>query len=360
MMNCDLTIGNFDVLEYKNGVLKVAGWMLHPKKEFESLIVYINQHESGRATLVKRDDVAKVFPYISHANNSGFIFVYKCSEEMGRRVDICIVGVSKDVMIAKMDMLYVIRGDYRSTFRDLYGDDFIFDIDSRDEMYHHLAQHPDVKDPLDEYFHSGEMILMGLEDIFRELGYDFDQIKSFLDFACGYGRVTRFLIQKLSKDNITVSDIDNNAVDFCKKTFGVEGFYSVSNPSKLNHEKKYDVIFVASLFSHLALPFWTAWLKQLYNMLNSNGILIFSTHGTNLYLPFVDDETKRDSEVTNNEFYYVNQSETGRLSAKEYGTTYVSSKFVENFVSWNGLGDMLAFRPKKFCNFQDIYIIKHL
>ena len=77
----------------------------------------------------------------------------------------------------------------------------------------------------------------------------------------------------------TVSGVYHDAVNFSKKSFDVEGFYSCFNPAQLKIYKKYDVIFVASLFSHLPERTWRPWIKTLYESLSENGLLIFSCHG---------------------------------------------------------------------------------
>ena len=251
----------------------------------------------------------------------------------------------------------IVNTEIQNIYIAKYGDDFIFDIDKRDEMYTFLVNHPDIKNPIAEYFRSGELMLTNLQEIFEDIGYSFGQINSFLDFACGYGRFTRFLIQKLSHEKITISDIDKNAVDFCKKTLRVNGFYSVDNSERLIHDSKYDVIYVASLFSHLSLRLWGGWLKRLYDMLNEGGILIFSTHGMHCY-NLLDDESKKRHEKVEEGFFYLLQSETKRLSVKDYGTTYVTYDYVKKVIRQNNIGIIVAYYPKKLWYFQDIYVIQ--
>lgn len=248
-------------------------------------------------------------------------------------------------------------GETRKEFVEKYGADFVCDIEERDEMYQFLVNHPSIKDPRSEYFRSGEVMLRSLEKILGDIGIELDQIHSFLDFACGYGRFTRFLVSTCGNEKITVSDIDRNAVDFCTKTFNVKGFYSTGDPGALSHSCKYDIIFVASLFSHLYLPFWEDWLRRLYDMLEDGGFLILSTHGVNCYNQ-VDNETKKRIEVIMEGFYYIKQSETQRLSTEVYGTAYVDRPFVENIVLRNSLGKVIAFYPKELWSFQDVYVIR--
>ena len=249
------------------------------------------------------------------------------------------------------------NGRIRDACKAKYGNDFIFDIDKKDEMYLFLLNHPDIKDPTAEYFRSGDLMLTNIQEIFEDLGYSFDQINSFLDFAGGYGRFTRFLIQKLSHEKITISDIDKAAVDFGKKTFGVNGFYSVDNPKRLIHDNRYDVIYVASLFSHLASRLWGEWLKRLYDTLNEGGILIFSTHGEYCY-NLLDEEIRTHVKKVEQDFFYMPMSETTRLSTKDYGTTYVTYDYVKKVIRQNNLQKLIGFYPKKLCAFQDIYVIQ--
>lgn len=245
------------------------------------------------------------------------------------------------------------KGEHRSKFTSLYGNDFIFDIDGLDEMYLFLVEHS-VADPVQAYFESGEAMLLCLEDIFKDL--KLDHVDSFLDFACGYGRFIRFLVQRLDRRCITVSDINKRAVNFCKRTFGVKGFYSAASPNALTGNEKYDVIFVASLFSHLPLKYWEAWLIKLCSMLTPGGALIFSTHGMSC-LESTDPSTRAKVKKVKDGFYYLSLNETLDLSTDQYGTTYVTPEFVRDFVDGKSLGEFRAYYPKKLWCFQDVYVI---
>lgn len=245
------------------------------------------------------------------------------------------------------------RGEYRSRFMRLYGDDFVFEIDGLDEMYLFLVEHS-ISDPIQEYFESGESMMLSLEEIFDDL--KINRIDSFLDFACGYGRFLRFLVQRMDSSCITVADINRRAVDFCKRTFGVRGFYSTASPNSLTDGEKYSVIFVASLFSHLPSRYWDAWLKKLSSMLAPGGVLIFSTHGMSC-LESTDPSTRAKVKEVMDGFYYLSLNETLDLSTDQYGTTYVTPEFVRDFVDANGLGELRAYYPKKLWHFQDVYVI---
>jgi len=296
--------------------------------------------------------------------NIGFIIPI---EKIAGKINIRVMGVVDEKEVAQIESIYDISPSVVSiagscgvleSDRDWsqYGSNFISDIDLRDEMYQFLSNHPSVKDPEAEYFSSGKSMCNEVEEILTDINRSFRDIKSFLDFASGYGRFTRFLIQKMDRERVFVSDIDKNAVDFCIKTFGVKGFYSVDRPHKLLIEDKYDVIFVASLFSHLAIPLWIDWFNRLYEMVDRDGFFIFSTHG-DYCLDMLDQESKKRSKEVLEGFIYLEQSETSRLSLKEYGTAYVNYSFIERQCAKSQIDGKIRFYPRGLWNFQDLYVI---
>jgi glycosyltransferase involved in cell wall biosynthesis/SAM-dependent methyltransferase len=250
-----------------------------------------------------------------------------------------------------------IRAAVVSDLRARYGATFVSDIHPNDAMYQFLVNHPDIRDPAGEYFRSGESMLTTLDRILSDRNLEIRSVRSFLDFAAGYGRLTRFLARVLPADRITVSDIDKDAVDFCRERFGVGGFYSSEDPDDLTVKKTYDVIWVASLFSHLSLQVWKSWLKKLYGMLDDGGILIFSTHGCHCYL-MLDELTKKNAIRQDRGFYFIRKSEIDSLSRDIYGTTYVTEQFVNDFIGTQRIGKITGYYPNKLWEFQDIYVLQ--
>jgi SAM-dependent methyltransferase len=231
------------------------------------------------------------------------------------------------------------------------GYELISSVHPDDEMYLFFTTHPDhIKTPLKSYFISGEGMIQSFLEILRKVEKPIGDINSFLEFACGYGRFTRHLLGYLDPKKITVSDVYKNAIDFQKNTFGVEGFYSTFEPDELDIPKKYDIIFVASLFSHLPERTWRPWLIKLFNSLSDNGMLIFSVHGTSCMAD--------PSQMPNTGFKYLNMSESKSHSFDDYGTTYVTSDFVRNAIK-EGTGESVLLEiPKGLWNYQDVYIVK--
>ena len=178
----------------------------------------------------------------------------------------------------------------------------------------------------------------------------FENVPSFLDFACGYGRFTRFLIQEMPPEKIWVSDIYANAVKFQTEYLGVSGIVSTGKPENYLIDRKFDCILANSFFSHMPERTFTNWLQNLYDLLTPNGILMFSVHDSCLLPPHI--------EMPANGILFSPQSESQSLDKEEYGTTYVTEKFVREIVEKVSGGKAFVHRIQKgICKFQDLYVV---
>ena len=103
--------------------------------------------------------------------------------------------------------------------------------------------------------------------------------RTVLDFACGYGRVARMFRAGLPDAAMTVCDLDAKAIEFCARKFDatpVLGHRVAENTQLIG---KFDLIWVGSLFSHLAAPRWDGFLQLLSEHLEPGGVLVFTTLG---------------------------------------------------------------------------------
>jgi len=168
-----------------------------------------------------------------------------------------------------------------------------------------------------------------------------------LDFASGFGRVTRFLVQHLPPEQIWISDIFEDGVKFQRERFGVEGFQSSAEPDGLICNERFDCIVASSFFSHLPSATFTPWLKKLISLLRPGGMLIFSVHG--------EDEGVGSREGGG--VRYQASSEICELPGESYGTSWVEESFVRRAASDAAPGfDCIRF-PRALWSFQDVYVL---
>jgi SAM-dependent methyltransferase len=225
-------------------------------------------------------------------------------------------------------------------------------IDPADEMLGFLweAHGRDGERARFHYFQSGASIADALLQL---LDWRFGRAAAsrplrLLDFASGYGRVTRFLVRALPPESIWVSDVYADAVRFQREHLGVHGAVSAVRPEELALEGPFDAVLVTSLFTHLPEESFVAWLSRLTGMLAPGGLLAFSVHGSSV-LPMGE-------ELPPSGIRFEAISESGSLDPQDYGSTWVSEAFVRRALDRAAGPGRFSLRtlPRGLNNFQDL------
>lgn len=167
-----------------------------------------------------------------------------------------------------------------------------------------------------------------------------------LDFASGYGRLTRFLVHDQLAEDVTVSDILEGGMQFQAEQFAVRTIRSTTIPEQFRAPHSYDLIFVASLFTHLPPVTFASWLRRLAGLLPPEGMLIFSVHDESL-------APERVAEGIKFEAY----SESRVLDENEYGSTWVTEEFVRAQVAAVDPSWACVRLPRALSDWQDVYVI---
>jgi len=102
---------------------------------------------------------------------------------------------------------------------------------------------------------------------------------SILDFACGFGRVLRFLRASFPNSEITAAEIDGSALDFCCRSFSVTPLLSKTPLRDLNLPRQFDLIWCGSLLTHIDEQATSDLLHFFRDHLSSRGLCVFTTHG---------------------------------------------------------------------------------
>src|SRR5438034_5569873 len=88
-------------------------------------------------------------------------------------------------------------------------------VDPRDEMLRFAAEAVGPERARFDYFRLGHELLETVEQVVAWAFQEEEQEGlSVLEFACGYGRNIRHLVRRFPPANVTVSDIDPDAVAF--------------------------------------------------------------------------------------------------------------------------------------------------
>lgn len=147
-----------------------------------------------------------------------------------------------------------------------------------------------------------------------------------LEFAAGYGRVSRYSADIFAGHQYTASDIHPQACVFLKERLGVDAIVSATQPEELAIPSPFDFIFVLSLFSHLPDHSFGRWLAKLYSLLDRGGRLLFTTHGEFATAKFPKPfENMLDATLG---YGYGRNSDQPDLDGSEYGTMVVTMPYV--------------------------------
>ena len=202
------------------------------------------------------------------------------------------------------------------------------------------------------YFSSGALVASKVEQYLRSVAFDPARM-SLLDFACGYGRVTRHFAKVFQE--IVCSDLDPDMLRFVEEITGAAGFLSNVELEKVNWPaRRFDVVFSFSLFTHLNPAIWEPWFWALSEMVEPGGLMFISTRGVEFAKrtgePVQDGERVR----------FTEKNETaGRLDKAIYGQTTLAREFVDDVLAKHPgrMARLAYFQGGEFDSYQDMHVL---
>jgi len=229
------------------------------------------------------------------------------------------------------------------------------DVHPEDFIFRFIITHPRrpiLEHAVDYYFGDGERSARRLRLVLQEVcGWRGESIE-LLEFASGYGCVSRHLRKVLPEIDVTSSDIHPAAMDFITGKLGLPTVLSSSVPEQLNTPPNYDVVFALSFFSHLPKKSWGRWLRVLSSKLKPGGSLIFTTHG------LVSRDRFGNPELDSDGFWFDARSEQKDLDTSEYGVACTAPLFVFREASADCDGRIIHLREGYWWEHQDLYVLK--
>jgi hypothetical protein len=231
---------------------------------------------------------------------------------------------------------------------EIHPDDFIF---------HFLFDNPTFQSKemaIEYYFDDGFSSAQKLLSVLKEIcGFDGEEKLSLLEFASGYGCVTRHIRNVIPFSITTACDIHQEAIQFIREKLETEAVLSASRPEDLHLNRAFDVVFALSFFSHMPKATWTRWFNTLLSKVKKGGFFIFTTQGwlSRKYFGF--------PEFDNDGFWFAKDSEQKDLDTADYGSTVVTPSFVFQQAAQNPDGGIVLFREGYWWKHQDLFIVKH-
>jgi SAM-dependent methyltransferase len=181
-----------------------------------------------------------------------------------------------------------------------------------------------------------------------------------LDFGVGCGRVLRPLAELCNDTSLTSSpitwwgsDIDEEAIVWCRKFLSPIGEFAVNKPNPPLPFKNqfFDFVYSISIFTHLPEEMQFQWLAELRRVMKIGATALLSTHSFDL----VPGLWKSDR--VNGDFYYHLGQGTDGLP-EFYQTSFHSHDYIR--AKWSKYFEITAIIPRGVAKRQDLIWCKRI
>jgi SAM-dependent methyltransferase len=133
------------------------------------------------------------------------------------------------------------------------------------------------QDGANGYLNGAQSALRLVEEGLSLGGRSFAELRTALDFGCGYGRVVRLLVGRMEASRVFVTDTIRDAVTFCSSEFGVNPIYPRGD-GRIPVLPPVDLIYAISVLTHLPEDRGREVLQAWSRAVEPSGILLFTTH----------------------------------------------------------------------------------
>jgi Methyltransferase domain len=230
-------------------------------------------------------------------------------------------------------------------------------VHPHDFIFQFLINNPafdSLENAIAYYFEDGIRSVEELKNYMRDIcGWQQAPAK-LLEFASGYGCLTRHFKNILPEVTVISCDIHEEAVQFISQKLGVPAVLSSSVPEALTLPDEYDFVFALSFFSHMPKATWNRWFNALLSKVKKGGFLLFTTQGV------ISRKYFSNPILDNEGFWFAPFSEQKDLDTSEYGMTIVTPSYVFQQAVHSPEARIIFYKEAAWWDHQDLYIVKRV
>ncbi len=335
----ELARGYFDEITFVQGELLISGWMLLPDKEFDSISVYWNGELVGSADVELRPDVAGVFPWIPHAQRSGFRFRLP-------------KAIAETARVGRLDLLACQDG--RPIAR--LSTPFRADLDAVVPTPPQELTEKVGASGIPRLFRLEGLRLFGdiMEPIRRHGRHR--SLRHLLDWGCGCGRVTAHFLLEPDIAEVFGCDLNPEAIRWCSEHLYPGKFSCIESwPPTPYEDETFDVVVGVSVFTHLARDVQKTWLVEMRRIIVPGGLFLASTHGVfAAQFAFPKDFATILRDGIHDKIH--SPSLDGVVARGYYRDVYQSREYTIR--EWSNYLEILEYIPRGMGNHQDLVVMR--
>lgn len=125
----------------------------------------------------------------------------------------------------------------------------------------------------------GATIFKNIEALLGELGQEWSHFPQILDWGCGAGRVTRYLLSE-TRSVVSGADIDPDNIAWCRSNLTGGEFTTVPlRPPSAFADRRFDMVIGLSVMTHLSEGDQWLWLGELRRITRPGALILLSVSG---------------------------------------------------------------------------------
>jgi SAM-dependent methyltransferase len=214
------------------------------------------------------------------------------------------------------------------------------------------------------YAERGRNVVSLIEETLVAAGKEIDDVERWLDFGCGYGRVLRFLLERVPPERVAASDVIAEGVEFCRSEFGVTALRSHPELASVQLGS-FDFVYAVSVLTHLDQRHSVDFLRLVGDSLTKGGIAMFTTHGewslahpADYGVEYEGRAAEIEAAVRECGIFYLPYD----FASDDYGMTWHSRDFVRATMAELHGAELrpLLFKPRGLDGHQDVFAYQRL
>ncbi|MEW8606637.1 MAG: class I SAM-dependent methyltransferase [Candidatus Thiodiazotropha sp.] len=218
----------------------------------------------------------------------------------------------------------------------------------------HLRKRVHGDGSLSSFHGAGRLLAYNIYNTTRTID-DMKPHSRILDFGCGCGRVINYLSKYFRQSRFYGSDIDDEAIAWCRGELSYVGEFVTNKamPPLPFEDNLFDMVYSISVFTHLPETMQFAWLEELKRVTRSDGILLLTTHGEEL---FANAPEEYRAQLAESGFFYTVGDGTDGLP-EFYQTTYHTDDYI--LENWGRYFTIRKILKRTIMCHQDLVICKN-